>query len=83
MSGSWRAVARRAASHEIHRMDDQHHQEIEVFRRLSPARKLEVMTGLIREAYRLMTAWLRMTEPWLSEEEIAEKVREAVAGGGA
>jgi hypothetical protein len=56
---------------------------MEVLRRLSPARKLAVMTGLIRQAYRLKTAWLRMTEPELSEEEIAEKVREAVAGGGA
>jgi hypothetical protein len=83
MSGSWWAVARLAASNEIHRMDDQHQQELEVLRRLSPARKLEVMTGLIRQAYRLKTAWLRMTEPELSEEEIAEKVREAVAGGGA
>jgi hypothetical protein len=64
-------------------MDDQHEREIETLRRLSPARKLAVMTGLIREAYRLKTAWLRMTEPELSEEEIVEKVRQVVAGGGA
>jgi len=64
-------------------MDNQHEQEIEILRRLSPARKLEVMTGLIQEAYRLKTAWLRMTRPELSEEELVEKVREAVAGGGA
>jgi len=64
-------------------MDDQHEQEIETLRRLSPARKLAVMTGLIREAYRLKTAWLRMTEPELSEEELVAKVREVVAGGGA
>lgn len=63
-------------------MDDHHLEEIEALRRLSPARKLAVLTGLIRETYRLKTAWLRMTEPALSEEEIVEKARQVVAGGG-
>jgi hypothetical protein len=53
--------------------------ETEVLRRMSAAEKLAVMTSLIREAYRLKGAWLRMSEPELSEEELRNRVREAMA----
>jgi hypothetical protein len=54
--------------------------ETEVLRRMSPAQKLAVMTSLIREAYRLKRAWIRLSEPGLSEEELQRRVREAIAG---
>jgi hypothetical protein len=52
----------------------------EAVRRMSPTRKLAVMTSLIREAYRLKTAWIRLCEPGLSEEELRSKVLAAMAG---
>ena len=57
-------------------MDDQRQQEMESLRRMSPARKLATMTALIREAYRLKAAWIRMVEPELSKEEVQARVRE-------
>ena len=51
-------------------------QELESLRRMSPARKLAVMTSLIREAYRLKAAWIRMIEPELSKEEVQARVRD-------
>jgi hypothetical protein len=54
--------------------------ETEVLRRMSAAEKLAVMTSLIREAYRLKGAWIRLTEPELSEEELRKRVLEEVAG---
>ena len=57
--------------------------ETEVLRRMSAAEKLAVMTSLIREAYRLKGAWIRLNEPGLSDQEIRERVLEAMAGEGA
>ena len=54
--------------------------EIEALRRMLAAQKLAVMTSLIREAYRLKEAWLRLTEPGLSEEDLRKRVLEAMAG---
>ena len=54
--------------------------ENEALRRMSAAQKLAVMTSLIREAYRLKEAWLRASEPELSEEELRKRVLEAMAG---
>jgi hypothetical protein len=54
--------------------------EVEALRRMSPARKLAVMTSLIREAYRLKRAWIRLNEPGLSEQDLHRRVLEAVAG---
>ncbi len=54
--------------------------ETEALRSMSAAQKLAVMTSLIREAYRLKGAWLRVSEPELSEEELRARVLEAVAG---
>jgi hypothetical protein len=59
-------------------MDDQRQQEMESLRRMSPARKLAVMTALIREAYRLKAAWIRMLEPELSKEEVQGRVRDLI-----
>jgi hypothetical protein len=61
-------------------MDDRSSMETETLRRMSPAQKLDVMTSLIREAYRLKGAWIRLCEPGLSEEELRRKVLEAMAG---
>jgi len=50
---------------------------------MSAAEKLAVMTSLIREAYRLKGAWIRLNEPGLSDQEIRKSVLEAMAGEGA
>ena len=75
------AVALPWAPAEIEGMDDRcqqemGQQELESLRRMSPARKLAVMTSLIREAYRLKAAWIRMIEPELSKEEVQARVRD-------
>jgi hypothetical protein len=41
--------------------------ETEALRRTSAAQKLAVMTSLIREAYRLKGAWIRLNESGPSE----------------
>ncbi len=62
-------------------MDDDRRQELEILRRMTPSKKLDVMNGMIRQAVELKEAWLRTTEPDLDEEEIRSKARELVAGG--
>jgi len=59
-------------------MDAHSQQEMELLRRMSPARKLAVMTALIREAFRLKAAWIRMVEPELSKEEVQARVRDLI-----
>jgi len=59
-------------------MDDRRQQEMELLRRMPPAKKLAVMTALVREAYRLKAAWIRMLEPELSKEEVQARVRELI-----
>lgn len=61
---------------EIEKMDDQPQQEMELLRCMPPAKKLAVMTALIREAFRLKAAWIRMLEPELSREEVQARVRD-------
>ena len=61
-------------------MEEQSSIEIETLRRMSAAEKLAVMTSLIREAYRLKSAWIRLNEPGLSEQELRERVLKAMAG---
>jgi len=60
-------------------MEDRHPMEMEVLRLMSPAKKLAVMTSLIREAYRLKAAWIRHTNPHLSEEEVQARLRELMS----
>ena len=43
--------------------------ELEVLRRMTPAEKLAVMHGLIRQAYELKAAGIRAMRPELSEDE--------------
>lgn len=43
---------------------------------MSAAEKLSVMTSMIREAYRLKGAWIRSTDPGLSEEEVEARLLE-------
>ena len=62
-------------------MDDDRSQELEILRRMTPHQKLDVMNGMIRQAVELKEAWLRTTEPNLTEPEIRLKARELVAGG--
>jgi hypothetical protein len=59
-------------------MEDRRQQEMELLRRMPPAKKLAVMTALIREAYRLKAAWIRMLEPELSKEEVQARVRDLI-----
>ena len=61
-------------------MEENSSMETEVLRRMSAAEKLAVMTSLIREAYRLKGAWIRLNEPGLSEQELRKRISEAVAG---
>ena len=61
-------------------MEEHSSMETEALRRMSAAKKLAVMTSLVREAYRLKGAWIRLNEPGLSEQELRKKVLEAMAG---
>jgi len=56
-------------------------QDLEALRKLSPATKLAVMNGLIRQALELKTAWVRSTAPHLSQEEALRRARDLVIGG--
>jgi hypothetical protein len=38
-------------------------EEVEILRRMTPARKLAVMTGLIRQAFELLAAGIRPARP--------------------
>jgi hypothetical protein len=53
--------------------------EVEALRRMSAAQKLAVMTSLIREAYRLKKAWIRLNQPELSEEDLHLRVLKEMA----
>ena len=63
-------------------MDHSRQREYEILRDLSPAKKLAVMSSLIRQAYALKTAWVRASYPDLPEGAVQEKVRALVSGGG-
>lgn len=54
--------------------------ELEALRRMTPAEKVAVMNALIRQAYELKTAGIRMARPDLSEEEVRARARELVGG---
>jgi hypothetical protein len=54
--------------------------EIEILRRMTPARKLAVMRALIRQAYELKAAAIRATHPSLCEREVWERTRMLVGG---
>ena len=60
-------------------MEEHAAMEVEALRRMSAAQKLAVMTSLIREAFRLKRAWIRLNEPGLSEQDLHQRVLEAMA----
>lgn len=57
-------------------------EDLKALRRMVPARKIEVMRALIRQAYELKAAGLRERWPNLSEEEIQARARALVGGDG-
>jgi len=61
-------------------MEERSSMETAALRRMSAVDKLAVMTSLIREAYRLKGAWIRLNHPGLSKEELRTRVLEAMAG---
>lgn len=54
--------------------------DIEVLRRMTPAEKIAVMNSLVRQAYALAVAGVRLRDPDLPEEEVEAKARALVAG---
>jgi hypothetical protein len=54
--------------------------EVEILRRMTPAKKLAVMTTLIRQAYQLKAAAVRARWPELPPEEVWARARALVAG---
>ena len=56
--------------------------DLEVVRRMTPARKLAVMRALIRQAYELKTAAIRTFRSDLSEEQVQALARRLVGGDG-
>lgn len=62
-------------------MEETRELEHELLRQLSPAKKLAIMQGLIRQAWVLKEAWVRSNAPELTDDAVRARVREAVAGG--
>ena len=54
--------------------------DIEILRQMTPEQKLAVMRSLIRQAYALKAAGMRALHPELTEEEIEQRTKAAVAG---
>ncbi|HUF50533.1 MAG TPA: hypothetical protein VMN60_06860 [Longimicrobiales bacterium] len=54
--------------------------EYEILRRMKPAGKLDVLRALIRQAYELKAAGIRLLQPDLTEEEVQAEARRLVAG---
>jgi len=52
-----------------------HPKQIEAFRAMTPARKLEVAMQLYWSARRLKAAWLRKIHPEWREERVEDEVR--------
>ncbi len=50
--------------------------EYEILRAMSPAKKLDVMHALIRQARELKAAAIRASEPELSSDEVDARIRE-------
>lgn len=55
--------------------------EIELLRRMTPSEKLAVLNRMIREAYELKAAGIRLAHPDWSEKEVRTRARELVGGG--
>jgi hypothetical protein len=48
--------------------------------RLTPEAKLQVLSGMIQQAWVLKEAWLRVRDPDASAEEIRQRARSLVGG---
>ena len=55
-------------------------QDTDAVRRMTPERKLAVMTGLIRQAWELKAAGIRARRPDLPDAEVCARARRMVAG---
>ena len=55
-----------------------HDVEYAALRRMQPAKKLEVLRALIRQAYELKAAGVRSCRPDLTESQVWEEARELV-----
>jgi hypothetical protein len=56
--------------------------EVEILRRMTPAKKLAVMSALIRQAFELKAAVVRAQWPGLPPEEVRARAWALVAGDG-
>jgi hypothetical protein len=56
------------------------HQDTEILRRMSPEQKLKVMHTLIRQAWELKAAAIRVRQPDLSEAVVQARAWELVGG---
>lgn len=59
---------------------ERNERDLEIVRAMTPARKLEVMHALIRQAYELKAAWIRRTRPEMTEAEVRKRAWRIVAG---
>lgn len=50
--------------------------QIEIYKRMTPQRKLEVAEELYRSARRLKAAWLRKIHPDWTEQQIKKELRD-------
>lgn len=55
--------------------------ELEILRSMTPARKLDVMHGLIRTGLELKEAGIRASEPELDDEGVRRKLLQILARG--
>lgn len=56
-------------------MSDLHPIQVEIYRKMSPQKKLEIAIQLNQSARKLKAAWLRQKHPDWSEEKIQETVK--------
>lgn len=61
---------------EITSMEPDRTLEYEILREMSPAKKLDVMHALIRQARELKAAAIRASEPELTSAEVDARIRE-------
>ncbi len=64
-------------------MDPVRERDDAILRGLPASAKLAAMTALIQQAFDLKLAWVRATEPHLSEAEVRAKAIDLVTGGRA
>jgi hypothetical protein len=68
------------AGNDVSYMYDPNAVELRLLQRMSPEAKLAVMQSLIRQAYSLKEAWVKLNHPDLAEAELRHRVRRLVTG---